>query len=75
MILQSVSKVDTERASPTERALDELPYDFGEVELMMMERALKKTKGNIAAAARLLNLNRTKVYRRLKEMGILEDYR
>ena len=62
-------------ASGAARALDELPYDFGEVELMMMERALNKTKGNLAAAARLLNLNRTKVYRRLKEAGKLEDYR
>ena len=40
------------------------PDDFAEVEILVMERALKKTKGNIAAAARLLNVDRSKVYRR-----------
>ena len=60
---------------PEERAMAELPYDFAEVELIMMERALKQTKGNIAAAARLLNVDRSKVYRRLKEAGRLEDFR
>ena len=48
-------------------------FTGAEVELLLMERALKKTQGNIAAAARLLNLNQ--VYRRLKEAGRLEDHR
>ena len=62
-------------ASPLERALEELPYDFAEAELLLLERALKKTDGNITAAARLLNVNRIKIYRRLKEAGRLEAYR
>ena len=62
-------------ASPLERALEELPYDFHEAELLLLERALKKTDGNITAAARLLNVNRIKIYRRLKEAGRLEAFR
>ena len=34
-----------------------------------------KTDGNVAAAARLLNVDRSKLYRRLKEAGRMEDYR
>ncbi len=40
-------------------------------ELKNMERALEKTYGNIAAAARLMGVDRTKIYRKLKQAGKL----
>ena len=58
-------------AQTVEEAIGALPLDFREVELGLMERALKEADGNISAAARLLNVERTKVYRRLKEAGRL----
>ena len=63
-------------APPTlEETIEAMPLNFGEAEMALIERAMRQTGGNIAAAARLLGVERTKVYRRLKEAGRLEAYR
>ena len=43
-----------------------LPLNLAQVELMLIERALQQSNGNVAQAARLLGINRMKIYRRLK---------
>jgi DNA-binding NtrC family response regulator len=55
--------------------IEELPLNYQEAEVALIERALVKTKGNITAAARLLEVDRTKIYRKLKQAGRLENYR
>jgi DNA-binding NtrC family response regulator len=63
----------TSAAAPTlEEAIGAMPLNFREAELALIERAVKKTDGNIAAASRLLGVERTKVYRRLKDAGRLK---
>lgn len=41
-------------------------------EKLILEKALKKTNGNRAEAARLLNIHRQLLYAKLKEHGISE---
>ncbi len=52
-------------------AIDALPLNFSEVEVGLMARALKEAGGNVSAAARLLDVDRTKLYRRLTAAGLL----
>ena len=54
-------------ALPTEKgvALEELPLNMEQAEWILMNRALAQTNGNVAKAARLLGINRTKIYRRM----------
>jgi DNA-binding NtrC family response regulator len=40
----------------------EIPFDLAEAEVYLIQRALKKTDGNVAAAARLLGVGRQKIY-------------
>jgi DNA-binding NtrC family response regulator len=54
-------------------AIDALPMNFAEVELGLMERAMRESGGNVAAAARMLDVDRSKLYRRLKDAGRLPD--
>ncbi len=44
-------------------AVDELPLNLEEAEKMIIERAL--AQGNVSAAARLLGVDRFKIYRKL----------
>ena len=46
---------------------EDLPLNLVEAEKVLMRRALEKTEGNIASAARLLGTNRPRVYRFLQE--------
>lgn len=42
------------------------PYNLAEAEERLIERALQAANGNVSAAARLLGINRTRIYRRQK---------
>ncbi|MEW6752421.1 MAG: helix-turn-helix domain-containing protein [Candidatus Latescibacterota bacterium] len=48
---------------------EEVPLNLGEAELFVVKRALARTEGNVAAAARLLGTSRTHVYRTLAREG------
>ena len=37
-----------------------------EVEAMLIQRALEETQGNVARAARMLGINRSRIYRKYK---------
>jgi DNA-binding NtrC family response regulator len=54
-------------ASPTlkQDCVSALPLNIAEAEELLMQRALKETDGNIAEAARLLGIHRTRIYRKL----------
>ena len=49
---------------PDNRGAD-LPLNLEEAEMMVIKRAVAYTNGNVAAAARLLGTNRTRIYRTL----------
>ena len=54
-------------ASPAARkdSIQSLPLNLAEAEEMLIQRALDETDGNIAEAARLLGVHRTRIYRKL----------
>lgn len=56
-----------DRTAAVEAFVEELPLNFAEAETALVQRALRRTNGNVAAAARLLGIDRTKVYRKLKQ--------
>lgn len=45
----------------------ELPMNLEQAEDLLIQRALQETQGNIADAARLLGVHRTRIYRRLAQ--------
>ena len=47
----------------SEEALEELPLSLVEAEKILIERAMQQTDGNVSAAARLLGVDRFKLYR------------
>lgn len=47
----------------TRKGLDDMPFNFAKAENFLIQRALDKTDGNVTQAARLLGLDRNKVYR------------
>ncbi|MBC8234819.1 sigma-54-dependent Fis family transcriptional regulator [bacterium] len=51
-------------------AAQELPLNFEEAEMLLIQRALAQTDGNISEAARLLGINRSRIYRRLAKENI-----
>jgi ActR/RegA family two-component response regulator len=44
-----------------------LPLNLAEAEDLLIQRALQETGGNIADAARLLGVHRTRIYRKLAQ--------
>ncbi len=46
---------------------------LGRVERELLERALRRAKGNKARAARLLGLSRPRLYRRMVQLGLAEE--
>ncbi len=44
-----------------------LPINLSEAEDLLIQRALQETGGNIADAARLLGVHRTRIYRKLAQ--------
>ncbi len=61
---------DDAASPPIDREPIDLPQFLAEVEREVIMRALRIAKGNKAQAARLLGLNRPRLYRRLAELGI-----
>lgn len=54
-------------ASEFDAPLTDLPYNLAEAEERLIARALRASDGNISKAARLLGVNRTRIYRRRKQ--------
>jgi DNA-binding NtrC family response regulator len=46
-----------------------LPLDLEEAEHVLIQRALEQTGGNVAEAARLLKVNRSRIYRRFPHLA------
>jgi len=60
---------DGETAAPSAEAANELatvPFNLEAAEQVLIDRALRACGGNVSAAARLLGVNRTRIYRREK---------
>jgi DNA-binding NtrC family response regulator len=49
--------------------LRDLPLNLEEAEQLLIQRALEQTGGNVAEAARLLDVNRSRIYRRFPSSG------
>ena len=49
-------------------AAGEVPLNLDEAERVLIQRALEQTGGNVAEAARLLNVNRSRIYRRFPNL-------
>ena len=61
-------------AAPGEAtAVDALPLNLEQAELLLIQRAMKQSDGNISAAARLLGIDRAKIYRRLDQLDKLRS--
>jgi DNA-binding NtrC family response regulator len=61
-------------AAPASPAASGLPLNLAEAEEILIARALQQTQGNIADAARLLGVHRTRIYRKLaKDGGVIPD--
>ncbi len=67
--LQFVSVIPSTPAPfpPVAGGPEALPLNLDEAALSVIERALAQTKGNVAAAARLLGTSRTRIYRVLEK--------
>jgi DNA-binding NtrC family response regulator len=63
--LLSVSKVPVASAPAPAARYSDLPLSVEAAEEELIQRALSQTNGNIAEAARLLGINRTRIYRKL----------
>ena len=46
-----------------ELRLEEIPIDFAEAEALLIQRALDRAAGNVTQAAKMLGIDRNKVYR------------
>jgi DNA-binding NtrC family response regulator len=47
----------------------DLPLNLEAAEHLLIQRALEQTHGNVAEAARLLNINRSRIYRKFPQAG------
>ena len=62
----SISSItEGESRLPVDAFVEELPFNFAEVEVALFQRALRQTRGNVSEAARLLGVDRNKLYRKL----------
>lgn len=50
-------------SDPPDMPLDDIPLDLAAAEAVLIQRALDRTSGNVTQAARLLGIDRNKVYR------------
>jgi len=62
------SNKDRGHASNHDNKTTALPLNLEETEGLLIKRAMETTSGNISAAARLLGINRTKLYRKLSAL-------
>ena len=63
----SASAVSPARQNAKAEFASSLPVNLAEAEDLLIQRALKETGGNIADAARLLGVHRTRIYRKLAQ--------
>ena len=56
-----------ETKAPPAAAADDLSLNLEEAEQALIHRALERTGGNVAEAARLLGVNRSRIYRRFPQ--------
>ena len=56
-------------AKPNAKAefVSSLPVNLAEAEELLIQRALQETDGNIADAARMLGVHRTRIYRKIAQ--------
>ena len=74
LILDTRTRLETPAPKmPTDVNFDEFPLNFAELEKKLIKKALEKANGNISEAARLLGINRMKIYRRITSGEILAD--
>jgi len=74
LILDARTPLETSApAMPTEVNLDNFPLNLDDVEKALIKKALEKANGNISEAARLLGINRMKIYRRITSGEIAAD--
>jgi transcriptional regulator of acetoin/glycerol metabolism len=52
---------------------DEVAYSLKENEIILIKKALQKTKGNKAEAAKLLGINAATLYRKIKRNKVSEN--
>jgi DNA-binding NtrC family response regulator len=64
----SVGKGASDKALPPDVPLD-LPLDLQKAERLLIKRAMTQTGGNVSAAAKLLGIPRTRLYRKLASLG------
>jgi DNA-binding NtrC family response regulator len=60
-LLASTPRPESSRMAPS---FTDLPLNLEEAEQALIQRALQQTGGNVAEAARLLGVNRSRIYRR-----------
>ena len=62
------------RSKTVRKKTESIPLDefLAKIELELIERALRIAKGNKAKAARLLGMNRPRLYRRMLQLGLIE---
>jgi DNA-binding NtrC family response regulator len=58
-------------ASSSSAPISDIPLNLEAAEHILIQRALEQTNGNIVEAARLLGVNRSRIYRRFPDEGKL----
>ena len=64
LIGRPLRRVQTARETPPSPGL---PLNLEEAEEALIQRALHETSGNVVAAAQLLGVNRSRIYRRFRQ--------
>jgi DNA-binding NtrC family response regulator len=64
---RNAAEVGDQDGDPFDRSLSNLLDDY---ERSLISRAITRTTGNVAEAARLLQTDRANLYRRMKRLGI-----
>jgi DNA-binding NtrC family response regulator len=67
LLAASVAPGPAHGAGLKRETLEGLPLNMAEAEEVLIQRALDQTNGNIAEAARLLGVHRTRIYRKLAQ--------
>jgi DNA-binding NtrC family response regulator len=68
LLPSSIGPTITPAASSAPKVQD-LPLNLEAAEHALIQRALEQTNGNVAEAARLLNVNRSRIYRRFPQLS------
>jgi len=66
-VAPSAAPTAREMRPATTPAVGSLPLNLEEAENALIQRALEQTRGNVAEAARLLGVNRSRIYRRFPQ--------